>query len=420
MQIMTYWDLLDFAIDEKTGALVDIRQVESGMRCGCICPQCKRRLVARKGPRNRHHFSHLPKDQKIALCSGGAETGLHKAAKQIISRWQSLMPPALFHSEDGRSQFGEIFTVSESIPGDFFPVERGVLPDETYWPGDWVPDVVLFGPKGELRIEIKVTHGISGQKQLKIERDAIQTLEYDVAKLRNDQGWNLDSLEHALKTDPGIVRWAFHLQFADLKAKVHSELTRQIYESSGNLTKIHIALSNQINESSSNLSESASAFGHVDLVFHPWFGLVPKDIKARQEFINRDFAEPLEFPLQGGAAIKIRQHALLKDSWLISFVDIEAPIPRAGVYDSLLSEHLVAKGYRSSYFGIGHMRVVRGANSISPILDFVHRFASPVVPAQAKRRQHHAENTESSQATRNLQSLSDHRALESELVSWGR
>lgn len=378
---MTYSDLLDFAIDEKTGALVDIRQVEGGMRCGCICPQCKRRLVARKGPRNRHHFSHHPKDQRLSQCSGSAETGLHIAAKQIVAGWQSLMTPALVHVEKGRARFGEEIIVTQSIPGDFFPVQRSVLPDETYWSSDWVPDVVLVGPKGELRIEIKVTHGISGQKQLKIERDAIQTLEYDLAKLRNDQGWNLDSLAHALKTDPGIVRWAFHPQFADLKAKVHNELSRQIYESTDNLIK------------------NAPVFGQGDLVFHPWFGLMPKDIKARQEFLNSDFAEPLEFPLRGCVTIKIRQHALLKDSWLISFVDTEAPIPRAGVYDSLLSEHLGAEGYCSSYFGIGHMRIVRGANTISPILHFVQRYASPIVTAQAKRTPPHLANTEIAQST---------------------
>lgn len=356
---MTYWDFLDFAIDEKTGALVDIRHVESGMRCGCICPQCRRRLVARKGPRNRHHFSHHPRDQRIFLCSGGAETGLHIAAKQIIAGWSSLMSPALLHTEKGRARFGEEITVTQSIPGEFFPVERNVLPDETYWPGDWIPDVVLFGPKGELRIEIKVTHGISGQKQQKIERDAIQTLEYDLAKLRNEQGWNLDSLEHALKTDSGIVRWVFHPRFADLKAKVQSELSRQIYELAGKVIK------------------DAPVYGRGDLVFHPWFGLIPKDIKARQEFLNKDFAEPLEFPLQGGVTIKIRQHAVLKDSWLISFLDTAVTIQRAGVYDSLLSEHLIDDGYRSFYFGIGNMRVVRGANTISPILDFVQRYASP-------------------------------------------
>lgn len=399
---MTHRDFLDFAIDEKTGSLVDIRQVDSGMRCGCICPQCRRRLVARKGPRNRHHFSHHPKDQRTSLCSGGAETGLHIAAKQIIARWKSAMTPPLCYSEEGISRFGEIITVAKSIPGDFYPVERSVLPDEVYWPGDWVPDIVLFGPKGELRIEIKVTHGITGKKLAKIERDAIHTLEFDLAKLRNDQGWNLDSLEHVLRTDPSIVRWAFHPEFADLKAKIHNELSRRIFETTANVIK------------------NAPVFGHGDLVFHPWFGLIPKEMKARQEFINRDFAESLEFPLQGGVTIKIRQHALLKDSWLISFVDSEASTPRAGTYDSLLSEHLIAEGYSSRYFGIGHMRITRGINTISPILDFVRRYASPIVATQAKGRKHHAENTEKLWATGNPESVSDNRPLESELFSWSR
>lgn len=398
MQIMTHWDFLDFAIDEKTGLLVDIRQVERGMRCGCICPQCRRQLVARKGVRNRHHFSHHPKDQRRSPCSGGAETGLHIAAKHIIARWESLMTPALYHSEEGISRFGEILTVTESIPGDFFPVERSVLPDEVHWSGDWVPDVVLFGPKGELRIEIKVTHGISGQKLVKIERDAIQTLEFDLGRLRNDQGWNLDSLEHALKNDPTIVHWSFHPQIAVLRTKVHNALTRRIYESTNGLIK------------------NAPVFGQGDLVFHPWFGLVPKDIKKRQKFINRDFRESVEFPLRGGVTIKIRQHALLKDSWLISFVDSGKPVPRAGVYDSLLSEHLVAEGYCSRYFGIGHMRIARGMNTISPILDFVQRYASPIVSEQAKRRKHHAENTENPRATGNIESISDDRSMESELI----
>lgn len=363
---MTYRDLLDFAVDEMTGLLVDIRQVENGMRCGCICPECKRKLVAKKGPRNRHHFAHLAEDQRRSFCSAGAETGLHKAAKQIISRWQSLMSPALFHSEKWRARFGKEIAVAQSLPGDFFPVDRSVLPDDTYWPGDWIPDVVLFGPKGELRIEIKVSHGITHTKQHKIERDGIQTLEYDLAKLRNGLGWNLASLEHALKTDPAIIRWVFHPQFADLKDKVKSELLRQIYESSSTLIK------------------NAPVFGESDLVFHPWFGLVPKDLTARQELIHRDFAEPLEFPLRGGTTIKIRQHAVLKDSWLISFFDSQALIPRANHYDSLLSEHLVAEGYCSRYFGIGHMRIVRGRDTGRTILDFVERYASPEVTVRTR------------------------------------
>ena len=357
---MTYSDLLDFAIDEKTSALVDIRQVENGMRCGCLCPECGRKLVAKKGPRNRHHFAHLPKDQRLNFCAGGAETGLHRAAKQIIAGWRDVVLPALKYSAKGRNRFGGKVEVIQSIAGDFFPVESSVLPDEEYWPEDWIPDVVLRGAKGELRVEVKVTHGISGDKQLKIDRDGINTIEYDLGSLRNEHGWNLVSLEHALKNDPKVFRWAFHQQLADLKERTHRELSRQIYESAGKLIK------------------DAPVFGEGELVFHPWFGLVPKDIQARQEFVGHHFAEPQEYELKGGITIKIRQHAALRGSWLVVFVDNETRIPLAGHYDSLLSEHLLKEGYRSIYFGIGNMRIVRGAETSRPILDFIRRYESPL------------------------------------------
>ena len=154
-----------------------------------------------------------------------------------------------------------------------------------------------------------------------------------------------------MKNDPKVFRWAFHRQLADLKERTHRELSRQIYESADKAIK------------------DAPVFGEGDLVFHPWFGLVPKDIQARQEFVRHHFAEPQEYELKGGITIKIRQHAALSDSWLVVFVDNKTKIPLTGHYDSLLSEHLLKVGYRSIYIGIGNLRIVRGAETNRPILD---------------------------------------------------
>jgi transposase InsO family protein len=41
----------------------------------------------------------------------------------------------------------------------------------------------------------------------------------------------------------------------------------------------------------------------------------------------------------------------------------------------------------------------------------------PALPVQAKQRQHHAENTESPQTTKNIESVSNHRSVEPELFS---
>lgn len=42
----------------KDGMATSIENVESGLKCGCICPSCGEPLVARKGAKRMHHFAH--------------------------------------------------------------------------------------------------------------------------------------------------------------------------------------------------------------------------------------------------------------------------------------------------------------------------------------------------------------------------
>ncbi|MDA0152317.1 competence protein CoiA family protein [Vibrio sp. Makdt] len=42
----------------KDGRLVDITGVERGLKCGCVCPSCQQRLVARFGEQTIPHFAH--------------------------------------------------------------------------------------------------------------------------------------------------------------------------------------------------------------------------------------------------------------------------------------------------------------------------------------------------------------------------
>ncbi len=71
---------------EKDGRLVHVSTVERGLKCGAVCPVCKTVVVARKGKKIRHHFSHYPG----ANCN--AETALHLIARRLI---QSRLENAL-------------------------------------------------------------------------------------------------------------------------------------------------------------------------------------------------------------------------------------------------------------------------------------------------------------------------------------
>ncbi|GLS33771.1 hypothetical protein SAMN04488498_1812 [Mesorhizobium albiziae] len=69
--------------------MVHILEVERGLKCGCICPGCDRRLVARtKAVKVVPHFAPYG-----PACGGAPETALHKLAKQIVADSLTLVVP---------------------------------------------------------------------------------------------------------------------------------------------------------------------------------------------------------------------------------------------------------------------------------------------------------------------------------------
>lgn len=64
----------------KGGKLVSINDVERGLACGCECPECKSPLVANKGDKKIHYFSH----HSNTNCNG--ESLLHILGKELFAR----------------------------------------------------------------------------------------------------------------------------------------------------------------------------------------------------------------------------------------------------------------------------------------------------------------------------------------------
>ena len=64
--------------NDSNGNFVKIDDVAKGLSCGCVCPSCGEKLIAKNGGSKRiHHFAHASgKD-----CETAYETMLHKLAK---------------------------------------------------------------------------------------------------------------------------------------------------------------------------------------------------------------------------------------------------------------------------------------------------------------------------------------------------
>jgi competence CoiA-like predicted nuclease len=77
---------------EKFGKMYEPHQISKGLICGCICPECKGKLIAKHGNKVIKHFAH----HSWQNCTGGRESAIHKTAKQILMNHKKLLVPSIY------------------------------------------------------------------------------------------------------------------------------------------------------------------------------------------------------------------------------------------------------------------------------------------------------------------------------------
>lgn len=163
----------------RDGRLVHINDVQSGLKCNCVCPECASRLVARKGQKVSHHFAHY----KSADCNHGTETALHIMAKNIISQKKRLFVPRTPKSIYMDDSIGRI------VEFEYAEVEKQ-LSDTLR------SDVLLSIDNRFLNVEIKVTHEVDVHKRIELFNFGIPTIEIDLSSTRSN--FNADLIEKVI------------------------------------------------------------------------------------------------------------------------------------------------------------------------------------------------------------------------------
>ncbi|WP_139379457.1 hypothetical protein [Zoogloea sp. LCSB751] len=355
---------LDFALSHKTGRIVDIRMVERGLACGCVCPNCGAELLARKGRKNRHHFAHHVAGRTHPTCEGGRESTLHRAARQIIAGWRSIELPALLVKEGGRQA---------ALPGRVLSVGRSELPDD---PGErslWSnvnirPDVVLHGKDEQIWCEVKVAHAVDDSKRAQLQCYRVSTLEFDLSQMYRNGGWNLTTLDLALRTDMSIREWVFHVSEAQLRRRLQEEVREADALQRTKLAESQRHLRNDAN-AQLRIVAGEGDVGPVEMMFHPAFGLIPKDPVKRLAVLSRAYPEPKIFHLNRAIAF-LRHHPHGDRSCLVTFGGL-GPASRTSEYDAALSEFARAAGLNCVYFGIAESRLLRGEHCYERLDQFL-------------------------------------------------
>ena len=179
----------------KNWRTVHISEVESGLKCGCVCPCCKEQLVAKKGNKMIHHFSH----SKGTECKYGYETSLHYAAKEIISKYEKFTIPRVNLTLNPYKS-NEIISEAKEIKVDKVTLEQRC--------GDIIPDVIIYSGGKELLVEIFVTHKVDEQKIEKIKNMNISAIEIDLSGISNNI--TIDELSNLIINETKNKYWLYN------------------------------------------------------------------------------------------------------------------------------------------------------------------------------------------------------------------
>jgi hypothetical protein len=170
---------------KRDGETAHISAVVRGLLCDCRCPACDQTLVAKKGPKQLHHFAH---HNKGIACSHVAETNAHIWAKQVLEREKRLTMPPIVAEHGGHT---EIVSPAKVYVFAHARLEKRL---DTI-----VPDVVLFTEDGtQLIVEVRVTHACEEAKLTKLRNDGLSSIEIDLRRFRTST--DQTAVEEALLT----------------------------------------------------------------------------------------------------------------------------------------------------------------------------------------------------------------------------
>jgi hypothetical protein len=196
----------------KEGMLVHISEVDTGLACGCICPNCGERLIARKGEMNEHHFAH----DHNSYCIGAYESALHLLAKEVVSQGRELFMPELeiqvsLVGVDGIELYRENSQSAYILQYEKVEVEQTV---DSYRPDltlileqTIITDRIYYGMESCIDVEVKVTHGVDEEKLAKVATVNRPMIEIDVSEantLADRQELEHWIIYHAPR------RWVYH------------------------------------------------------------------------------------------------------------------------------------------------------------------------------------------------------------------
>lgn len=210
----------------RDGRLVSVHEVDRGLACRCLCPNCGGELVARKGMVRVHHFAHASGHD----CGSGVETAIHMLAKDIVAAAPQIFVPGFTHRHripaggvpiEGIASFAPI-----SLPVYSATKEAAVFAGGHTFRADVLLEVEYERARCPLAVEICVSHPIDERKKAALSRHDIASVEIvieDKGVLSGHPDEDMNRLRKHLLDRLHGKQWIHPIGYSDLARRARED-----------------------------------------------------------------------------------------------------------------------------------------------------------------------------------------------------
>lgn len=209
----------------KGNRMVSVGEVAAGLACDCACPACGEQLVAKQGLKRAHHFAHVASD---VSCTYGAETAIHRMAKQCLLDAQRLHVPGLSWQETAVNDDGGALVESEpvcepeNVSFDYMVLEAAF--------DDFRPDAIGWVNDRPLLIEIAVRHHVERGKAERLARLQVACIEIDLSKV-DPATISFGELQRLVLDEQRTKQWISHPRLGHVRELVRARLQERLAKS---------------------------------------------------------------------------------------------------------------------------------------------------------------------------------------------
>ena len=210
--------------NEKIVHISEIPKEERGLACGCICSNCKDRLLAKLGDERQYHFAHCANTE--CNIEYAHQTALHMLAKEIIEQEKVIKLPGLlvkfedldlarekdnvhvWHSWRNRNLGHQYNDYIEKIDESVVAFDQVVLEKKI---SAIIPDIVARKGDRTYLIEIAVTHFTEENKRKAMEALGYEAIEINIEDISRG-GIKREELKDILINQTKRKQWIFNSQ----------------------------------------------------------------------------------------------------------------------------------------------------------------------------------------------------------------